>query len=561
MQPLDGRPEISSETAHLPPHSSVAPTKTNQPCYFFFNAYCIKGDKCPFLHGPDNLSPCWKSSKAASTGTDIYPSENKISTEGDTRPVSVEAPRNPSHRASGEVNLEFQPKDVQIEAPNTINEHSPSTHSSLPNCKEAAVELLDTPPPMVNCIDYTRTPPVSQDQSSEEDQTNNYAEPEERWESSPGFDVLVDGGSEHFGYEEDSEYLGVHDEETGGRQNHLFQHNYEDLVGYDHMDYPDAEIMYDRGTYDLHDHLHNDYPSDYVRRVPDHARERMLEQTMFRKKKLLPREAKINGQNSVDLRDHLKQRKRDGHHGFHGSRKRQRRSSCVFDDSGEQPVRRGMGHALHGRLASEVGKNMIRSRRGSDLELRDSSQSGRLRRMHSRHNRRNMQERSRKQARLPSLSSEISGGLRVNSTKSMQESTAFTGPKTLAQIKEEKRRASAGDDDSRKVRSPIHQDSRRVASENFQGPKPHSELVKSKRRVGSASENPSQSIGRNSDREHVHLVSQLERSYGQLDEGDKTVYHGTNGRLFQEDDIDSDDDEHDNEDDNVLEKGLAGIFN
>ncbi|XXG47757.1 hypothetical protein AAC387_Pa02g2345 [Persea americana] len=521
--PLDGRPEASSVSVHLSPHSAAASVKTNHPCYFFFNAYCIKGDKCPFLHGPDNLSSGWKSSKTAAAGTDIHPLENK-------------------------------PKDVQVEAPNNISKHSPSPLLSLPNCKEAAVELLDTPPPMVSCSDYTRRPLVSEDQSSDEEQTDNYAEPEERWESSPGFDVLVDRGSEHFGYEE-AEYPGVRDEETRGLQNHLFQHNYEDLVGYDPMGYPDAEIVYEHGIYDLHDHVDNDYPSDYARRVPDHVREKM---TTIPKRKLLAREPKINGQKDVDLRDRLKC-KRDGHHGFYGSRKRQRHSSCVIDDNREHLMKRGMGHALHGTLASEVGESMIRSRRGSDSGLRGGSWSGRLRRLRSRHTRRKMQESSRKQARSPSLSSEIAGGLRIKDTKSMRDSAAFTGPKTLAQIKEEKRRASAGDDSSRNARSPAHQNSGGTVSETFEGPKPLSELIRSKRISGSVIENPSQSTGRSSEHRRVQRsLSRLERGNRQFGGSDKTGYHRTNGRQFEEEE---EDDSCEDYDDSELEKELAGILN
>ncbi|MCI36697.1 zinc finger CCCH domain-containing protein 34-like, partial [Trifolium medium] len=50
----------------------------------------------------------------------------------------------------------------------------------------------------------------STEQSSEE-QEDSHVEPEERWESSPGFDVLVHDESGNLGYENDSEYLPVLD--------------------------------------------------------------------------------------------------------------------------------------------------------------------------------------------------------------------------------------------------------------------------------------------------------------------------------------------------------------
>lgn len=57
FQPLDGLPGAPTP-ATMPPSSSASlPTsgtanKQKIPCYFFQQGYCVKGDKCPFVHGP-----------------------------------------------------------------------------------------------------------------------------------------------------------------------------------------------------------------------------------------------------------------------------------------------------------------------------------------------------------------------------------------------------------------------------------------------------------------------------------------------------------------------------
>jgi len=57
FQPLDGLSGAPTP-AIVPPSSSASllasstANKLKVPCYFFQQGYCVKGDKCPFLHGP-----------------------------------------------------------------------------------------------------------------------------------------------------------------------------------------------------------------------------------------------------------------------------------------------------------------------------------------------------------------------------------------------------------------------------------------------------------------------------------------------------------------------------
>ncbi|GFS40942.1 CCCH-type zinc finger family protein [Actinidia rufa] len=64
--------------------------------------------------------------------------------------------------------------------------------------------------------------------------------------------------------------------------------------------------------------------------------------------------------------------------------------------------------------------------------------------------------------------------------RSTEESTVFSGPKTLSQIKEEKRKATENSNSSGR----LGHFSSRNASEEFQGPKPLSEILKEKNKLG-----------------------------------------------------------------------------
>ncbi|KAL5975290.1 hypothetical protein ACLOJK_031969 [Asimina triloba] len=477
--PLDGRPEGSPDAVHASPYLSANTSKTSVPCYFYFNTHCIKGDKCPFLHG----SHVPKSTKASSAGPEAHPLENKPSSGSDTGPGSIEAPSNISERKT--TNIQFQSKHVlQLEAPNNIiEEHSASVPISVPDCEETTGKLLNNLPPDSGFVNENGSP-LCLDHSSG-DPGDDCVEPEERWESSPGFDVLVDDGSEQLGYEEEPDYLLAHDQETSRRLGgHLLQYEYEDQVDYDCMDYP--ELLYEHSVYDSYDHLGTDKPSDHIRRVPD-QRERMLPPMMSQRRKFLPRELEVEVRKG-DLRDHLQKRKRDSRD---MPRSCKRRSSHVSDGKREHPMRQSTAHRHPGRLASEVGINMIGSCSDSDFRLNARDISGRVRYSESKHSKPKLHGRERKRRhakQLPVVSSEISR--RITSDSNL---TSFTGPKTLSQIKEEKRRAGVNESNSRSTQNPGET---RVTDvpEDFEAPKPPSELIKDKGKMSSEKENTPRSI-------------------------------------------------------------------
>ncbi|MCD7473314.1 hypothetical protein HAX54_015095 [Datura stramonium] len=91
--------ETSSEFAPPPNTSAVPVNKTNVPCYFYFNGYCNKGERCSYLHGPDDGTTAWKSSKIASRSLMDQQPRRRHLQEVETGPSAVE--KHPDSSESG----------------------------------------------------------------------------------------------------------------------------------------------------------------------------------------------------------------------------------------------------------------------------------------------------------------------------------------------------------------------------------------------------------------------------------------------------------------------------
>ncbi|KAM7512725.1 hypothetical protein LguiB_011600 [Lonicera macranthoides] len=425
--PLDGHPEKSPQSAPQYDHTSVPVNKTDVPCFFFFNGFCNKGDKCTFLHGPDDATHphAWKSSKAASTTSNPILLEKKISTGSDTGSTHIDANPNPSKTVvpiktaddsstPDKAKQEFQ----QLLTPNNIEERSDS-------------------PQMMSASEGDDEAEGFIQGSSDENFNGDHIEREDWLESSPGFDVLVNDRLENLGYEDDPEYL--LDQSTV----------YEDPVEYNPQ-YQEGRILYEQGITSFGD-LDNELTFDYIRKNPIRSRERMLNPLPGRKRKFLSTDT---GRRGVDLRDHLKKRR-------------------VFDGPFETCFSRKHG------LTRVIGRSRERpqgpGRFGSRLE-NETLFKGKPRRPRLNKSRPQVKER-RQGKQFPS--SEVLRKPVSKKRKTNEEPSVFTGPKTLHQIKEEKKRAEQNGDSFGKTRN-----SGRSGSEDFQGPKPLSEILKDKRRPG-----------------------------------------------------------------------------
>lgn len=162
--------------------------KTNTPCFFYSKGFCNKADKCSFLHGPADDN---KFSKATSTLNNKVPCETKLSLKSNTELTPAENHSVPSEPA-------------QMEHTQTVKKHTQVQSESLDMSEteiEENVELVQS-----------ESDDVSNDQISNQ-VADVYIE-HERWlDSSPAFNVLVEGESERLRYEEDADCFSVCNED------------------------------------------------------------------------------------------------------------------------------------------------------------------------------------------------------------------------------------------------------------------------------------------------------------------------------------------------------------
>ncbi|KAK4265237.1 hypothetical protein QN277_026317 [Acacia crassicarpa] len=451
--PLEGHTGVPSE-----PTQSSLPANKTVPCYFFFNGFCNKGDRCSFLHGPDSSSFPGKPGKNDSGSNDALPPENKTSS-GNKAGVAIttEAYPDPSEISPKALHnckidlVEDPQRSVQknVTQQNTLREISDYEYI------EATVIRSDSVSPEKDYIHNISR--VCTDLSTDE-HVHNHVEPEERLESSPGFDVLVDDEMEDSAYEDDSEYIPVDGEHREFNGQYL-QYEFKDTVEFD-PECSEADIM-DEEMYDgrrfMGDHILAD-----GRKVPAFSRERIIDSIMSRKRIQMPDDI-IACDRNLDLRDHLSRRREIYGRPVTGFLRR-REPSFLMIQNRERLRRHGVDQRLSRRLTSEVGFNIIDS--NGEVEIRSISNRHRLFRHPLQHSPRRMHHyrENRKQQFLPSKI------FRKPFAKRGRYTTAFHGPKTLAEIKEEKAAAA-------------ERGLFKSTSADFQDPKPLSEILKDKKKL------------------------------------------------------------------------------
>ncbi|KAJ7956661.1 Zinc finger CCCH domain-containing protein [Quillaja saponaria] len=451
--PLDGHTGVPSESTDC----SLPVNKTKAPCYFFFNGFCNKGDKCSFLHGLDD-----NTSAANSASTNALILENKTSAENNTGSISAptEVHVNPSDTAPKvALDFEVQPnQDLQHPVPKSIVRQTVFPMISSYEYEEATGTKSDSKSPadgFIHSIAHLCT------EQSLEEQINNHLEPEEWWESSPGFDVLVDDKSGNLGYEDDSEFLLSLDSECGKPNGHFLGYDFEEPVEYEAIS-PDADLPYETEIYDAYSCLDREPIHDNIRNDPARPREVRLESLLSRKRKHMRIEL-AGCDRIVDLRDHLRRRREINGHPlglsrWHGS---------IHNQDRWQKHR--MDQQITRRLASKVGMSSIEPI-GKVRTLSNASKLGLLRHSQQYRSRKHYKKETLAQRQFPS--SKVSRKPVPRERRFIHESKIFTGPKTLAQIKEEKKKAQENG-------------YCKITSFDFQGPKPLSEILKEKGKLDS----------------------------------------------------------------------------
>lgn len=251
LQPLEGSSKASPGSAQAQQHSAAATARTTVPCYFYFNAFCMKGDQCPFSHAVEGTPPAQKAPKAGSR-------------EISNGPAADDLPLKPTEDA----------RDMALQ------EVNPSRESLGPSSSDDEGSVSD--------------------RSSEGPGEDPAEAEEERWESSPGFDVLVDDGSEQPAYEDDGDHLQAA-QETGSEAALCSQ-----FIRYDYDG--SADFASDRRPCEGYDGFDDGYAADCAEGDED-----QMPYERTRRHPPMHRDEEPRG--GVDLRDHLRKRRRvDFHH-------------------------------------------------------------------------------------------------------------------------------------------------------------------------------------------------------------------------------------------------------
>ncbi|KAE9609702.1 hypothetical protein Lal_00006664 [Lupinus albus] len=447
--PLDGHTGTPSE----PTQSPLPTNKTAFPCYYFFNGFCIKGDRCSFLHTPDDSFYTVKSMKNDNGSTDALILENKTGATS----TPTESHSDPALTALSGFKVQHK-EDLQLSLPKNVKPQDDCLGISSFEYKEATVtrsDSLSRGEGFVHSISH-----FCSEQSSDE-QVNCHREPEERWESSPGFDVLVHDGLENLGYEDDSEYLPALDREHQELDERYLGFEFKSPDECDTI-HPGADFLYGQETYDGYRCLDRDLIRVDGRKVCAYSREIFLDSILSRKRiRMLPDRA--NCGRDLDLRDHLRRRKEVNFPPATGFLKRYESSFAVR--SLERQRGYGIDQWPSRRLTSQLGFRTVESI--GEVGTLSAANRRRLFR-HSMQQHRPREHYREKLAKQHFLSSRKPV---LKQRNSVQESTTFSGPKSLAEIKEEKKK---------KTEKSLHC---RSTSADFKDPKPLSEILKDKRSI------------------------------------------------------------------------------
>ncbi|KAF3335405.1 Zinc finger CCCH domain-containing protein 32 [Carex littledalei] len=521
--PLEGLFGAMPTPAALPPATAYNPTKQSTPCYYFLKGNCLKGDRCPFMHGPPSsgTNAVQRQPAKVSAASPIVPSLGSRRKE----------PSNPSaiakHNANNTKSTQGNPVSnaskpvLNFNGPNgaapaitkpraAVNSSVNNTHQ-LPN-KTSDEDQLSYPHPL------SRGTPVQNNDRSDDGPQDSREGDEFLGESSPGFDVIVDHD------EEGSRYLPPNEDDFRRAYAEMYplddyemMSRYErDRHGHGVMSEHEYEPEFDPEV----DHFVGGYKGnndqyDRKRRRRDSSSERALDQQPIRRRSQSQREdaagiigAETGGINGPDLRNRLmnKQRKLNGSRSRSDVSPDQRddghpRSSHHRRDERERHVEerdryrsRGLDRAdLLDRGAAAHGRSRLEGR--IKMPLRPPAERSDF--MHERHVRGTARvspvpvdiSSKRPHDRMGRRSSdrEFVGG-RLGSRRDRDE-VNFSGPKSLAEL----RNAKATTDNKVSEGGGV-----KDSAVDFEGPIPLSEILKRKRGVtgnGSSSENKTHNDG------------------------------------------------------------------
>ena len=432
MQPLESLNQTKPLADLLPSYSSAS-VKAASPCYFYYNSYCKKGGNCPFLHEPPTFNSVLGTCSRATT--------SNIAVHG----ISAVEEKIESSKYALANAYQGSPEHIKKHHSKGVSEpSSPAFNGATSN---APATSADT-------VGYMKSSMPSDHSSG--DSGMEHAEQDESRDSSPGFDVLVDDGLvdeidlEHqLAQERDTEVLNA-------------KHYTGDPIVCG-LDYHDAEYQ-EQGLSDFEQGCY----LNYLEGVQGHDCFTTLGHIPCSRLDLVKSTSEGHGKRFFDLRSLMGSRADFDH-----------QNTQIGHISKQRPERRRSAKGKNGRTKR---CRIQESRNGSEeteqrptQRMQNSLMGDCSRSLVCATIRGQKKKSKRKQQHAhPARSSNYTNA----NAKHFDGPEDFMGPKSLAQIKEEKCRS----------RSSISHPTVRVAhgksfSNDFAGPKSLSELLKAKGRT------------------------------------------------------------------------------
>ncbi|KAG6529256.1 zinc finger CCCH domain-containing protein 32-like [Zingiber officinale] len=313
-----GTPMPSSTQSPTPSQTAVSAStqaaralnntnKQSVPCYYFQWGQCLKGERCPFMHGPQ-ASVDLVSQNAAKVSTfsaepqqrNEKDAQKKITKQQNVSEANLDNPKVASNKHVG----------ISSATPKFVTKVENVSKYELPGNKILPPSLGNEPRALpqngvVVNNSYLQSQPWDRQVQPTDDEPDNDRDADEILrEHSPGFDVLVDDDVE------DPDYY--HSEDNFGRLSARGGQNMEaeDEYDYHHSDY---ETM---GKFEIDQR--NDigqYEKDYEQPhswygLESKTSRRLLERSPSLEKRVLDRERKHNAMDGSDLRNQLMKRRR-----------------------------------------------------------------------------------------------------------------------------------------------------------------------------------------------------------------------------------------------------------
>ncbi|KNA05727.1 hypothetical protein SOVF_187730 [Spinacia oleracea] len=497
--PLDGLvgSQVDGPSAFVPPGPSVLsapqnPTKQGVPCIFFQKGYCLKADRCPFMHGP-NLPTTKIQQVPASTATPGAPAFKKAfgSLEKCTQPKTNFQTNKPNV-------VEMLPQGNAMPKIQSVRPMNGSTvrKGYLPpsGMTEGALKYGEMKLPSADSgISRSRTGRAHGVSYDDQNFQNGRDADDSLRESSPGFDVLVDDNKDEFYHNED-QYVKMRGHD--GRNLNEFDMGRQD--DYNSVADVDPEIYHNRRAYDSFDRLPEKYPRDHRRR----SSERSLGEPGHMDRRGPYKSESIDLNQNSDLRHRLSKHRRvnglksvvnsnyslDDHSEDRGYRSTRR-------DSRRSPTRESSrGNRLQGRIKLPRRSSPVS---GSDIysERERESERGRKWGRSSPSRQQVPSQQGRLRDRLSGLIQDESREERIIKGPVMRKDIVlsnginFAGPKSLSQLKgtkhtdrRQEQLKSQQTVSGGKLRDTVLASSIGTEGDiSFAGPRPLSEILKRKR--------------------------------------------------------------------------------